>query len=188
MSEITHILESLTKADGQHRPDELLPLVYDQLRQLAASKLAREAPGQTLQATALVHEAWLRLAAGQDQQWQNRAHFFGAAAEAMRRILIDVARRKSQVRHGGGQQRVDLDATDIAWPDDRERLLQVHEVLDQLAAQDPMKAEVVKLRFFVGLTNREIADLLGVSERTVDRAWTFAKAWLFAAIKGGSPG
>ena len=173
----------MNKGDPQ-AADKLLPLVYEELRKLAAHKMAQEAPGHTLQPTALVHEAWLRLGGDQQPAWQNRAHFFGAAAEAMRRILIDVARRKGQVRHGGGKQRVPLEGTEPPLPDDRERLLQVHEVLDGLAAVDPLKANVVKLRFFVGLSNAEIATLLNVSERTIERAWTFAKAWLFAAIKG----
>ena len=185
MSDVTLLLDRAQQGDPR-AAEELLPLVYDELRKLAAAKMANEAPGQTLQPTALVHEAWLRLGGAQDQQWQGKAHFFAAAAEAMRRILIDVARRKHQVRHGGGQQRVQLEGMDIALPDDRTRLLQVHEALDELAAVDPMKAQVVKLRFFVGLTNGETADLLHVSERTVERAWTFAKAWLFATIQGRS--
>jgi RNA polymerase sigma factor (TIGR02999 family) len=140
-----------------------------------------------LQPTALVHEAWLRLVGNEAQPWNGRGHFIAAAAEAMRRILIDLARRKRQVRHGGGQKRVALDELNIALPDDRARLLQVHEALDELAATDSTKALVVKLRFFVGLSNGEIADLLGLSERTVERAWTFAKAWLFATIRGQPP-
>ncbi len=183
---MTQILDAVGSGDTA-AAEELLPLVYEELRRLAAAKMAREAPGQTLQPTALVHEAWLRLIGGQAHNWQNRAHFFAAAAEAMRRILIDVARRKSQIRHGGEHHRVALEGADIVLPDDRERLLQVHEVLDQLAAVDPLKADVVKLRFFVGLSNAEIADVLNLSERTVERAWSFAKAWLFAEIKGRPP-
>jgi len=186
VSDVTRILDRVQQGEAK-AAEELLPLVYEELRRLAAHKMAGEAPGHTLQPTALVHEAWLRLGADAQPARQNRAHFFAAAAEAMRRILIDVARRKSQVRHGGGQRRVDLEGADIALPDDRERLLQVHEVLDELAAADPLKADVVKLRFFVGLTNAEIADLLNLSERTVERAWRFAKAWLFAAIQGRPP-
>lgn len=186
MSEVTRILDRVQQGDPK-AAEELLPLVYEELRRLAAHKMASEAPGQTLQATALVHEAWLRLVGPPDQRWQSRAHFFAAAAEAMRRILIDIARRKNQVRHGGGLRRLDLEGTDLALPDERDRLLQVHEVLDELAAVDPLKADVVKLRFFVGLTNAEIAGLLDLSERTVERAWRFAKAWLFAAIQGRAP-
>jgi RNA polymerase sigma factor (TIGR02999 family) len=186
MSEVTRILDRVHQGEAQ-AAEELLPLVYEELRKLAASKMAHEIPGQTLQPTALVHEAWLRLGADVQPSWQNRAHFFAAAAEAMRRILIDVARRKRQVRHGGEQQRVPLERTDIALPDDRELLLQVHEVLDELAAVHPMKAQVVKLRFFVGLSTKETAEVLRVSERTIERDWRFAKAWLFAAIQGRPP-
>ena len=136
--------------------------------------------GHTLQPTALVHEAWLRLARTPDQNWQNRAHFFRTAAECMRRILIDHARRKQQVRHGGGQVRVSLEGLDLADDHDGQQLLHVNEALDRLAVQDATKAEIVKLRFFAGLENREIAEMLGLSERTVERAWRFAKAWLLA--------
>jgi RNA polymerase sigma factor (TIGR02999 family) len=186
MSEITRTLERVQQGDPK-AADKLLPLVYDELRRPAAHKMAKEAPGHTLQPTALVHEAWLRLVGNEAQPWNGRGHFIAAAAEAMRRILIDLARRKRQVRHGGGQKRVALDELNIALPDDRARLLQVHEALDELAATDSTKALVVKLRFFVGLSNGEIADLLGLSERTVERAWTFAKAWLFATIRGQPP-
>jgi RNA polymerase sigma factor (TIGR02999 family) len=192
VSEVTRILDRVQRGEGKAAA-ELLPLVYGELRKLAAWKMAHEAPGQTLQPTALVHEAWLRLVGPPAQQWNSRGHFFAAAAEAMRRILIDVARRKQQVRHGGGLERVDLDGTTIALPDDSERLLEIHEVLDELAALDPLKAEVVKLRFFVGFTHAEIAQVLNLSERTVERTWRFAKAWLVAAIQdraneGGRPG
>ena len=186
MSDVTRILDRVQRGEAP-AAEELLPLVYSELRKLAAHKMAHEAPGHTLQPTALVHEAWLRLVGNETPVFANRAHFFAAAAEAMRRILIDVARRKSQIRHGGGQRRVDLEGADIALPDDRERLVEVHEVLDELAAADPLKADVVKLRFFVGLTNAEIAELLNLSERTVERAWRFAKAWLFAAIQDRPP-
>ena len=182
MSDVTRILDRVQQGEAK-AAEELLPLVYEELRKLAAHKMAQEAPGHTLQPTALVHEAWLRLVGSPDQEWNGRGHFFAAAAEAMRRILIDAARRKHQIRHGGGQRRVDLEGTEIALPDDRNRLLQVHEVLDELAVIDPLKADVVKMRFFVGLSNAEIAELLHVSERTVERAWRFAKAWLFAAIQ-----
>lgn len=187
MSDVTGILAAIEQGDPK-AADELLPLVYEELRKLAAQRMANEAPDHTLQPTALVHEAWLRLAGKGDAAWQSRAHFFAAAAEAMRRILIDIARRKKQVRHGGGFKRVHVEETNIAMADDRERLLEVHAALDQLAAIDPVKAQIVKLRFFVGLSNAEIARLLNVSERTVERAWSFAKAWLFAAIRGSASG
>jgi RNA polymerase sigma factor (TIGR02999 family) len=179
VSNATHILEALAQGDPT-AGDKLLPLVYEELRKLAARKMASEAPGQTLQPTALVHEAWLRLVGTPDQTWQNRAHFFRTAAECMRRILIDNARRKQQVRHGGGKERVPLEDIEIPDLTDTRRLLHVNEALDRLAAEDAPKAEIVKLRFFAGLGNREIAELLGISERTVERNWRFAKAWLLA--------
>jgi RNA polymerase sigma factor (TIGR02999 family) len=179
MSDVTRILDRAREGDPQAAA-ELLPLVYDELRRLAAHRMASEAPGHTLQPTALVHEAWLRLVRAPDQSWQNRAHFFRTAAECMRRILIDAARRKQQVRHGGGQERVPLEGLDLPDDFDPERLAHVNEALDRLAARDATKAEIVKLRFFVGLENREIAELLGLSERTVERAWRFSKAWLLA--------
>jgi RNA polymerase sigma factor (TIGR02999 family) len=176
MSEVTRILESVEGGDPKAAAD-LLPLVYEELRKLAASKMAMESPGQTLQATALVHEAWIRLSGQRNQDYQNRHFFFGAAAEVMRRILVDRARRRQAARHGGGQERVDLDAIEIPGADD-ERIEGVNEVLDGLAKVDPEKAEIVKLRFFVGLSFEEIAALLGINERTVRRHWTFAKAWM----------
>ena len=166
--------------------DELLPLVYEELRRLAAAKLAREAPGQTLQPTALVHEAWLRLGADGQPQWANRAHFFAAAAESMRRILIDKARRKRAVRHGGEFAEVSADATgfELASPElDDEELLLVNEALAALAAHDPRKAELVKQKYFVGLTLEEAADVLGISHRTAKRDWAYAQAWLFNEVK-----
>ena len=166
--------------------DELLPLVYEELRRLAAAKLAREAPGQTLQPTALVHEAWLRLGADGQPQWANRAHFFAAAAESMRRILIDKARRKRAVRHGGEFAKVSADATgfELASPElDVEDLLLVNEALDALAAHDSRKAELVKQKYFVGLTLEEAADVLGISHRTAKRDWAYAQAWLFNEVK-----
>ena len=183
-----HIMSAAALTSGPAEPArsvpaaELLPLVYEELRSLAAHKLAHEAPGQTLQPTALVHEVWMRLSRASEQRWQDRTHFFRTAAECMRRILIDNARRKRQLRHGGGQQRVELDGLELAADFDHERLLEVNEALDRLAVLDSAKAEVVKLRFFAGLENREIADLLGVSARTVERAWRFAKAWLLAEL------
>lgn len=185
MSDVTRVLEAAQNGDPG-ATGQLLPLVYDELRKLAAAKMAREKPGQTLQPTALVHEAWLRLVGSENQRWENRAHFFAAAAEAMRRILIEKARRRQRLRHGGGQERVDLDEIAIIAPESDERLLQVHEALDRLAAQDKVKADVVKLRFFVGLTDREVADALGLSERTVERHWAYAKPWLFRQIRSQS--
>lgn len=163
--------------------EQLLALVYDELRKLAAHKMANEAPGQTLQATALVHEAWLRLGGDQQPAWKNRAHFFAAAAEAMRRILIDRARRKQAERHGGAVQRVDLDGLEIPAAMDDEQLLAVHGALDRLAAHDAVKAELVKLRFFVGLTIEEAADVLGLSAPTAKRYWAYARAWLYREIQ-----
>src|SRR5262252_7283150 len=181
MSDITRILTAIEQGDSA-AADQLLPLVYEELRKLAAHRMASESAAQTLQPTALVHEAWLRLVRTPEQNWQNRAHFFRVAAECMRRILIDNARRKQQVRHGGGQQRVALDEVQISDDFDYRRLLEVNEALDRLTALDSTKAEVVKLRFFGGLENREIAELLGISESTVERAWRFAKAWLLTEL------
>lgn len=184
MNDVTRILEAVERGEPK-AAEELLPLVYEELRRLAGHKMAREAAGHTLQPTALVHEAWLRLVRTPDQAWQNRGHFFRTAAECMRRILIDSARRKLQLRHSGGSERVPLDKIDLAVEHDPRQLLHVHEGLDRLAAQDAIKAEIVKLRFFVGLENREIAELLGLSERTVERAWRYAKAWLLAEFNDG---
>jgi RNA polymerase sigma factor (TIGR02999 family) len=178
MTELTVILQRLEQGDP-HAANELLPLVYEELRKLAAQKVARESPGQTLQATALVHEAWLRLGGDDQPTWDNRGHFFAAAAEAMRRILIDNARRKNCLRHGGAAQRVNLDGLDLAASVDDEQLLALNEALDRLAEHDAEKAQVVKLRFFAGLTNQEAAQVLGVSEPTVKRHWAYARAWLF---------
>jgi len=162
----------------------LLPLVYDELRRLAAQRMANEAAGHTLQPTALVHEVWLRLTGGQNKSWDGRAHFFGAAAEAMRRILIDRARRRKAVRHGGRQQRVDLEELEVAAPGENdEQLLAVNEALGKLAAQNKTQAELVKLRYFVGLTIDEAAEVLGISPRTAKYYWTHARAWLFLEIK-----
>jgi RNA polymerase sigma factor (TIGR02999 family) len=181
VSDVTRILNSLEQGDSK-AADELLPLVYGELRRLAIHKMANERPGQTLQPTALVHEAYLRLVGNQNQQWAGRAHFFGAAAEAMRRILIDGARRKKARRHGGDQRRVDIEDVDIALPAEDDRVLAVNEALDKFAAIDPQKAELVKLRYFVGMTISEAAGILGISEPTAKRYWAYARAWLYREI------
>jgi RNA polymerase sigma factor (TIGR02999 family) len=186
VSDVTRILDRVQQGDPK-AAEELLPLVYDELRRLAGTKMAHQPAGQTLQATALVHEAWLRLEAGTTQSWETRKHFFAAAAQAMRHILIERARRKLRARHGAELERVDLDAVEIAAPTDDERLLLIHSALDELATQDPAKAEVVKLRFFVGLDEKEIAELLQVTPRTVERYWSYAKAWLFERIAQSKP-
>lgn len=184
MSDVTRILHRVQQGDS-NAPEELLPLVYEELRKLAAYKMALQPPGQTLQPTALVHEAWLRLVGARNQEWEGRKHFFAAAAEAMRHILIDRARKKQSLRHGGGWQRVEVGDVEIAAPADEEKLLALNEALDQLERIDPPKAEVVKLRFFVGLSERETAQLLGVSERSIQRRWAYAQAWLFERIDQG---
>ena len=158
--------------------------LHCELRQMAARHLARLPPGQTLQATALVHEAWLRLGKS-DQHWQNRAHFFGAAAQAMRQILVDQARRKAAVKHGGGQERVELSESKLVGGAPDEQLLAVNEALERLAAHDPAKAELVKLRYFVGLNLREAAEVMGISEPTAKRYWAYARAWLYREMKRG---
>ncbi len=181
---ITVVLQRIDQGDRQ-AADELLPLVYGELRRLAAAKLAREAPGQTLQATALVHEVWLRLGGDAQPGWANRAHFFAAAAEGMRRILIDNARRKRAARHGGEFARVSADATgfDLASPATNDEDLQlISEALDAFAAHDARKAELVKLKYFVGLTLEEAADVLDISHRTAKRDWAYARAWLFNEV------
>jgi RNA polymerase sigma factor (TIGR02999 family) len=183
--DITPILQRIEKGDP-HAAAQLLPLVYDELRRLAAAKMAREAPGQTLQPTALVHEVWLRLGGDGQPHWGNRAHFFAAAAEGMRRILIDNARRKRAVRHGGELAKISADATgfDVASPtEDDEELLLVNEAIDGLTAHDPRKAELVKQKYFAGLTLDEAAEVLGISPRTAKRDWAYARAWLFNEVK-----
>ena len=181
---MTRILEGFQEGDAK-ASDELLPLVYEELRRLAAHKMAGEAPGQTLQPTALVHEAWLRLSHQSRSTWKNREQFYAIAAEIMRRILVDRARRRRSRKHGGEFQRVDLEAVDLPFISGDDLVLQVHDALERLAAEDPEKAEVVKLRFFVGLEHAEIATLLDVSEKTVQRHWAFAKAWLARVIEQG---
>jgi RNA polymerase sigma factor (TIGR02999 family) len=186
MSDITVLLNSIAEGTPQ-AAEKLLPLVYEELRRVAAARLARESPGQTLQATALVHEAWLKIGGGvEGRRWNDRTHFFAAAAEAMRRILIDNARRKKALRHGGSLQRVSFDDPALsiaATTGDDDELLAVHEALDRLAQHDARKAEVVKLRYFVGLKVEEIAEILGIAEPTVKRDWAYARAWLFREIR-----
>src|SRR5690242_9463460 len=183
MSDITLMLEAISAGDSL-ASEQLLPLVYDELRRLAAARMSQEAAGHTLQPTALVHEAWLRLVGSGNQPWQNRVHFFGAAAEAMRRILIERARRKSRLKRGSGQALLDIAELDVAavMPDDK--VLLVDEALEQLKLEDPEKARIVMLKFFAGLTNEQAAEILNVNERTVRRQWEFAKAWLFDRISG----
>ena len=186
VSDLTVILQQIESGDSQ-AANQLLPLVYDELRQLAAQKMSRETPGQTLQATALVHEAWLRLGGDEQPAWQNRAHFFAAAAEAMRRIIIDNARRKKAARHGGQAERVvlDPDSLELAAGMGDDQLLALHEALDRLAAHDAVKAELVKLRFFAGLTMEQAAQVLGFSTPTAKRHWAYARAWLYREMKAG---
>jgi len=181
VSEVTRMLEAVERGDPK-AAEEILPLVYSELRKLAAHKMANEAPGQTLQPTALVHEAWLRLGGDQQPAWQNRAHFIAAAAEAMRRILIERARSKKRLRRGGDRQRVDLENVTAAIDDPDETVLAVHEALDKLAARDPLKAQIVKLRYFVGLSHQEIAATVGLAEPTVRRHWAYARSWLYAEL------
>ncbi len=184
MNDATQLLTCI-QAGEPTAAGELLPLVYAELRRLAASKMAREQPGQTLQPTALVHEAWLRLVDADGQaRFENRAHFFAAAAEAMRRILIERARRKLAARHGGGQEHLDVDDIEIAAPvQNDDELLAIHEALEKFATEDREKAELVKLRYFVGLTLEQAAEVLGISESTAKRWWTYARAWLHDEIK-----
>jgi RNA polymerase sigma factor (TIGR02999 family) len=182
MSEITQVLQAIGRGEGR-ASEELLPLVYQELRRLAAARMAQEAAGQTLQPTAVVHEAWLRLVADGDRTWENRAHFFGAAAEAMRRILIENARRKSRLKRGGGLSRLDIDGLDLAAATPDDKVLLINEALETLQTEDPEKARIVVLKFFGGLTNQEVAENLGVTERTVERQWAYAKAWIFRSIQ-----
>jgi RNA polymerase sigma factor (TIGR02999 family) len=182
VNDITLVLRNLERGDVR-AADQLLSLVYEELRRLAAAKMARESGGHTLQPTALVHEAWLRLGGDDQPTWQNRAHFFGAAAEAMRRILIDRARRRAARRHGGGQERVNVDDIELGAPaENDDQLLAINEALEKLAALDPKKAELVKLRYFVGLNHAEAAAMLGIAEPTAKRWWAYARAWLFEEL------
>ena len=182
MSEVTLLLTAVEQGDPK-AAENLLVLVYEELRRLAAAKMAREAPGQTIQATELVHEAWLRLVGSTAPSFENRAHFFSAAAEAMRRILIDRARRKLAVRHGGGMARVDLEDQNMSSPEADQQLLAVHEALGNLAKEYPIHAELVKLRYFAGLTNEQAVQILGVSISTGKNYWAFSRAWLLRDIQ-----
>ena len=182
MSEITLMLQAVGRGE-KRASEDLLPLVYAELRQLAAMRMAREAAGQTLQPTALVHEAWLRLVTEGDRTWENRAHFFRAAALAMRRILVDRARNKSSLKRGGGRERVNIEDIDLAAAPTDDRVLLVDDAVTRLEADDPESAHVVTLKFFGGLTNKEVAESLGVTERTVERQWAYAKACLFQMIR-----
>jgi RNA polymerase sigma factor (TIGR02999 family) len=180
--DITLLLDSAARGDAR-AAEELLPLVYQELRRIAAHKMAGEASGHTLQATALVHEAWLRLASANQKSWENRAHFFGAAAEAMRRILVESARRKQSLKRGAGAERVELEDSALVLAAPAEELLAVHEALDRLAAEDASAAELVKLRYFVGMNMEEAASALGLAKRTAENLWTYARAWLHREIK-----
>ena len=181
MTDVTRILNALEQGDAK-AADELLPLVYEELRLLAAQKMAQERPGQTLQATALVHEAYIRLVKGGDQDWHGRGHFFSAAAEAMRRILVDSARRKQSMRRGGHRQKINLSDAFLVIDDPKEDILAVNEALDKLAGEDQKLAEVIKLRYFAGLTLDQIATIMGIGRRTVDRYWALGRAWLYQEI------
>jgi len=182
MSDVTQILERAEKGDPK-AAEQLLPLLYEELRKLAASQMAYEAAGHTLQPTALVHEAWLRLVGGPAQDWNSRNHFFMAAAQAMRRILVERARRKSRLKRGGDQQRVPLEELEIATAADSETLLLVEDAMQRLGNADPVKAKLIELRFFTGLSLEEAAQVLGVSLPTVKRYWAYARAWLFQEIE-----
>jgi RNA polymerase sigma factor (TIGR02999 family) len=187
MSEVTRILSAIEQG-GPQAAAQLLPLVYEELRKLAAARLAQEKPGQTLQATALVHEAYLRLVGGGDRAWDSRGHFFAAAAEAMRRIVVETARRKKRARHGGGRQRVEVELADLPTrlpPDD---LLALDEALGRLGQLDPVKARLVTLRYFAGMTIEQAAEALGISRVTAHRYWTFARAWLHQQMAADQPG
>jgi RNA polymerase sigma factor (TIGR02999 family) len=182
MSDITLVLDAINRGESQ-ASERLLPLVYNELRNLATARMLRESAGHTLQPTALVHEAWLRLVGDGRQNWKSRAYFFAAAAEAMRRILVEHARRKSRVKHGGGQQRLNIEDLDVveAAPDDK--ILLVDEALAHLERTNPERARVVMMKFFGGMTNKEVADALSIGERSVDRHWVCAKAWLFQNLR-----
>jgi RNA polymerase sigma factor (TIGR02999 family) len=185
MSEVTRILSAIERGDVR-AVDELFPLIYQELRQLAAQRLGRELPGQTLQATALVHEAYLRLVGAENQNWSSRGHFFSAAAEAMRRILIENARRKKQLKYGGDRQRVDIDNAQLSIGEPSEDIVALDEALVKLADEDPVKAKLVELRYFAGLTIEQAAKILEISRATANRYWSYAQAWLFHEINKGN--
>jgi RNA polymerase sigma factor (TIGR02999 family) len=182
MTDVTRILNAIEHGD-ERAADQLLPLVYDELRLLAAQKMAQEKPGQTLQATALVHEVYLRLVGDETQKWDSRNHFFAAAAEAMRRILVEKARRKKREKHGGGLKRLDLTKLDVALSTDDETILLVNEALEKLMQIDAMGAKLIQLRFFAGFPNIQAAQILGIPERTAKRTWSYARAWLHEEIQ-----
>jgi RNA polymerase sigma factor (TIGR02999 family) len=187
MSDVTRLIESAQRGDRQAAAD-LLPLVYDELRQLAVARMAREKPGQTLAATGLVHEAYIRLVGKADDRcWEDRAHFFAAAGEAMRRILVDAARRKKRLRHGGGRRRAELPADGPAIVDALEDVIAVNEALEKLAAADAQAGELVKLHYFAGLTIDQTAQVLGISVRKAYTVWAYARAWLFRCLEGEAP-
>jgi RNA polymerase sigma factor (TIGR02999 family) len=182
MTELTQMLQAVGRGESG-ASEELLPLVYNELRKLAALRMSQEIAGQTLQPTAVVHEVWLRLTGKGDRIWQSRAHFFGAASEAMRRILIENARRKSRLKRGGGQARLCIEDLDLAQATPDDKILLINEALEQLQVEDPEKAKVVVMKFFGGLTNQQVSESIGVTERTVERQWAYAKAWLFQTIR-----
>ncbi len=184
MSDVTRILAAIEQGDAR-AADELLPLVYEELRRLAAQKMSQEPPGQTLQATALVHEAYIRLVGAEAPNWSGRTHFFAAAAEAMRRILIENARRKQRLKHGGGQQKIDLNDIELAIKAPSDDLIALDEALTRLAKRDKVKADLVKLRYFAGLTLEQAAGLLNLPERTAKRYWAHARAWLYRQVNDG---
>ena len=180
--QVTHVLQAIGRSE-EGASEKLLPLVYAELRRLAGARMAHEMAGQTLQPTALVHEAWLRLVSDGDRTWQNRAHFFGAAAEAMRRILIERARHKSRIKRGGDQVRLNIEDLELAETTPDDKVLLVDEALERLKAEDPELERIVVLKFFGGLSNEEVAETVGLSKRTLDRQWGYARAWLFREIR-----
>ena len=185
MTDVTRILNAIEQGNVT-AAEELLPLVYEELRNLASRQMSRESPGQTLQATALVHEAYIRLVGAEAQNWKGRTHFFIAAAEAMRRILIENARRKQRLKRGGGQKKVDLEDAEPAVAEPAEDIVALNEALEKLALEDPTKANLVKLRYFAGLTVKQAAEILGISQATAERYWSYARVWLFYEIKKGT--